>query len=91
MENHIDKGEIIIYQPDDQSTLLEVRIENETVWLTQKQIAELFGTKRPAITKHLLNIYKSGELIENSTCSILEHMGTSGIQKLANQNKFSPK
>jgi len=84
-DSHIDKGEVIIYQPDEQSTLLEVRIENETVWLTQKQIAELFGIKRPAITKHLLNIYKSGELIETSTCSILEHMGTSGIQKYQTQ------
>ena len=50
------------------------------VWLTQKQIAELFGTKRPAITKHLKNIYDSEELDENSTCSILEHMGNEGKQ-----------
>ena len=48
---------------------------NETVWLTQEQIANLFGTKRPAITKHLANIYKSGELEREGTCSILEHMG----------------
>lgn len=55
-----DKDEIIVYQP--QSTLrLEVRLQDETVWLTQAQIAELFGTKRPAITKHLNNIYISGE------------------------------
>lgn len=60
---------------------LEVRLENETVWLTQQQIADLFGTKRPAITKHLANIYKSGELEENSTCSILEHMGNDGNQR----------
>lgn len=45
------------------------------------QIADLFGTKRPAITKHLANIYKSGELEENSTCSILEHMGNDGNQR----------
>ncbi|MDE5808444.1 MAG: virulence RhuM family protein [Muribaculaceae bacterium] len=73
-------NEIILYQPD--ATLkLEVRLENETVWLTQQQIADLFGTKRPAITKHLTNIYKSGELEENSTCSILEHMGNDGSQR----------
>ena len=60
---------------------LEVRLENDTVWLTQQQIADLFGTKRPAITKHLANIYKSGELEENSTCSILEHMGNDGNQR----------
>ena len=56
-------------------------MEDKTVWLTQAQIAELFGTKRPAITKHLGNIYKSGELDEESTCSILEHMGNDGKQK----------
>ena len=60
---------------------LEVRLEEETVWLTQAQIAELFGTQRPAITKHLNNIYNTGELDEDSTCSILEHMGNDGKQK----------
>lgn len=74
------ENEIIIYQPD--STIkLEVRLEDDTVWLTQQQIADLFGTKRPTITKHLANIYKSGELEENSTCSILEHMGNDGNQR----------
>lgn len=57
---------------------LEVRLENETVWLTQQQIADLFGTKRPAITKHLSNIFKSGELEENSVRSILEHTAADG-------------
>lgn len=71
MEN---QGEIILYQSED-ATQLEVRLENETIWLTQNQIAELFGTKRPAISKHLKNIFLSGELQELTTCSILEHMG----------------
>jgi hypothetical protein len=79
------QGEIILYHSSDNQTSLEVRLEDETVWLTQVQIAELFGTKRPAITKHLINIYKSGELNENSTCSILEHMGLSGVQKYQTQ------
>lgn len=80
-----DKDEIIVYQP--QSTLrLEVRLQDETVWLTQAQIAELFGTKRPAITKHLNNIYSSGELTEDTTCSILEHMGSDG--KRSYQTKY---
>ena len=73
-------NQIIIYQTEDGQTQVDVRLENETVWLTQKQIAELFGTKRPAITKHLKNIYTSEELDENSTCSILEHMGNDGKQ-----------
>ena len=74
------RGEIILYQPDSE-VRLEVRLEEETVWLTQEQIAALFGTKRPAITKHLSNIYNSGELAQDSTCSILEHMGNDGKQK----------
>ena len=77
-ENLNDK--IIIYQSEDGKTQLDVTLEHETVWLTQKQIAELFGTKRPAITKHLKNIYASEELTEESTCSILEHMGNDGRQ-----------
>ena len=67
------ENEITIYQPDE-TIKLDVRFENETVWLTQEQIAKLFGTKRPAITKHLTNIYKTGELDKKSTCSILEHV-----------------
>ncbi len=77
MEN---QGEIILYQPDSE-VKLEVRLEEETVWLTQEQIAILFGIKRPAITKHLNNIYNSGELDRESTCSILEHMGNDEKQK----------
>ena len=79
MEN---QGEIILYQPDE-TVKLEVRLEEETVWLTQEQIATLFGTQRPAITKHLNNIYNSGELDRTTTCSILEHMGNDGKQKYA--------
>jgi hypothetical protein len=56
------EGEIILYQSEN-STQLDVRIEDETVWLTQAQIAELFGTMRQAITKHLKNIFTDGELL----------------------------
>lgn len=72
-----EANEIILYKPDD-TLKLEVRLEEDTVWLTQHQIAELFGTKRPAITKHLTNIFKSGELDENSVRSILEHTASDG-------------
>ena len=71
------QGEIILYQPDE-SVRMVVRIEDETVWLTQAQIAELFETKRQAITKHLKNIFQSGELNENSVCSILELTASDG-------------
>lgn len=80
-ELNIGNSQIIIYQTSDGKTQLDVKLDNETVWLTQAQIAELFGTKRPAITKHLSNIYATAELDENSTCSILEHMGNDGKQQ----------
>ena len=75
----MSENQIVVYQPNE-TVRLDVRLENETVWLTQEQIANLFGTKRPAITKHLANIYKSGELEREGTCSILEHMGNDGKQ-----------
>ena len=76
------ESQIVLYHIDDKVSL-EVKFdaEQETVWLTQQQIADLFGTQRPAITKHLNNIFKSGELDKDSTCSILEHMGNDGKQK----------
>ena len=70
-------NEIILYQPDS-SIRLEVRLEDETVWLTQQQIADLFGVKQPAISKHLKNIFESGELDEASVHSILEYTATDG-------------
>ena len=70
----VQHDEIVLYQPEGE-VRLEVRVENETVWLTQAQIAILFGIKRPAITKHMKNIYASRELERDTTCSILEHMG----------------
>ena len=70
-------GEIVVYQPDE-ITRLEVRVEGETVWLTQEQIAQLFGVKRPAITKHIGNIFLTQELDENSVCSILERTAADG-------------
>lgn len=71
------QGEIILYQPNEEIRL-EVRLENETVWLTQAQIAHLFGTGRQAISKHLKNIFTCGELEEDSVCSILELTASDG-------------
>ena len=73
----MQENEIVLYQPND-AIHLEVRMANESVWLTQPQIAMLFGVQRPAITKHLRNIFKSGELEESSVSSILEHTATDG-------------
>ena len=63
----MEKGEIILYQPDN-SVELEVRIEAETVWLTQAQMALLFETTRNNVTLHINNIFKEGELEEFSVC-----------------------
>jgi len=62
------KDEIIIYQNDDSSTKIEVRVDDETVWLTQAQMSELFQTTRNNITLHISNIFSEKELEENSVC-----------------------
>jgi hypothetical protein len=77
MEKFMTKNEIILYQPDN-AIEVEVRVENETVWLTQAQIAKLFDVKQPAISKHLKNIFSSGELNEFLVYSILEYTATDG-------------
>jgi death-on-curing family protein len=64
--NILPKGEIIIYRTSDKQVHLEVKLEKETVWLTQKQISQLFDTDRSVITKHFKNIFKSRELEEES-------------------------
>lgn len=64
------QGEIVIYQPDE-ITRLEVRVEGETVWLTQTQMADLFGRERTVITKHIRNIFSEHELDEKSNVHFL--------------------
>jgi hypothetical protein len=72
------ESEIIFYQGDDGIVKIEVFYHGETFWMTQKKISELFGVQRPAITKHLTNIFESGELSEESVSSILEHTADDG-------------
>ena len=72
-----NKGEIVVYQPDE-ITRLEVKVNEETVWLTQTQIAQLFGVGQPAISKHLKNIFASGELDIAAVHSILEYTAADG-------------
>ena len=83
MDNN-NEGEIILYQPN-QDIRLEVRIAEETVWLSQAQMAELFGTQRQAITKHLKNIFDSKELIRDSTSSVLELLRKEGNRYVKRQ------
>lgn len=72
------ESEIIFYKGDDGNIKIEVFYHDETFWMTQKSISELFGVLRPAITKHIKNIFDSGELVEKSVCSILEHTAEDG-------------
>lgn len=75
------KGEIVVYQPDE-VTRLEVRIERDTVWLTQSQMADLFGRDRTVITKHIRNIFTEQELDENSNVHILHFANSDKPVKL---------
>ena len=63
----LSRQEIILYQPDDQSTAIDVRVENETVWLTQAQMVELFKSTKQNISLHINNVYKEGELRRDTT------------------------
>ena len=66
-------NEILLYTTPNGNVKVEIFIKDETVWLTQQKIADLFGVLRPAITKHLKNIFETGELKEDMVSSILEH------------------
>jgi len=75
-------NEIIIYQTTDNQTQIEVQFEKETIWLTQKQIAMVFGTEIPAINKHIKNIYKAGELDNEATVSKMEIVQQEGKRQV---------
>ena len=62
-----ENGDIIIYQTDDGLTKIDVKVQNETVWLSQQQMAELYGTTKQNISLHIKNIFDENELSENST------------------------
>jgi death-on-curing family protein len=82
-EKEIKRGEIIIYQSPDNKIKIDVSLDKETIWLDAHKIAKIFDVNRPAIVKHINNIYKSGELSEDLTCSILEQVAADGkIRKM---------
>jgi len=72
------QSDFILYTSNEGKVNIEVYLQDETIWLTQKAISELYGVQRPAITKHLKNIFDSGELQEDSVSSILEHTASDG-------------
>ena len=81
-------SQIIIYQTENGQTKLEVRLENETVWLTQKLMAELFQTTPQNITIHLKNIYDEGELSESATCKDFLQVRKEGERTVERNQKF---
>ena len=76
-----EKNEIIVYQPDE-TIRLEVRLEQESIWLTQLEIATLFGVQKAAISKHLKNIFQSGELHTEATVSKMETLQQEGARQV---------
>ncbi len=83
----MSENQIIIYQPNE-TMRLDVRLENETVWLTQRKIAELFGVQKAAISKHINNIFASGELLKGATVSKMETVQIEGERKVVRNQEF---
>src|SRR5688572_24724636 len=73
-----NNNDLLLYRTEDGQTKLEVKLEGETVWLTQAQMSELFQRERTVIAKHIKSIYQSGELDEESTCAKNAHVGSTG-------------
>ena len=71
------ENQIVVYQPNE-TVRLEVRLENETVWLNQSKLGELFGVDRTVVNRHIHNIYKTGELDESATCAKIAQVQNEG-------------
>lgn len=80
-----NQGDIVIYQTEDGGTKIDVRFEGETVWLTQQQMAELFGSSRTNIVEHIRHIYEEGELDENSTCRKFRQVRDEGGRRVSRE------
>lgn len=78
MKQDKQTNSIIIYQDSANNPAINIRLENETLWLTQRQIAELFDKDRSVITKHIKNIFEEGELVENAVCAKIAHTANDG-------------
>ena len=84
----MEENKIIIYQSEDGQTQIDVRLENDTVWLTQAQMAELFQKTPQNITIHIRNAYNDGELDKESTCKEFLQVQTEGTRQVARIQKF---
>ena len=88
MTNSENSGQIILYSIDNQKEFVNVVFKDETFWLTQKAMAELFDVNPQAITKHLMNIYEEGELDKDSTCSKMEQVQKEGSRNVTRNLDF---
>ncbi len=87
MEDSINNN-IVIYQTEDGVTQIEVRLENENVWLTQQQMADLYQTTRPNIVQHIRNIYEEGELEQVATCKNFLQVRQEGNRQVSREIPF---
>lgn len=84
----MSSSELLIYQTPDGNIQVDVLLEDETVWLTQARMAELFQVKPQNINMHLKNIYTEGELLEESTCKTFLQVQTEGSRQVGRKQKF---
>ena len=83
-----NENNIFLYNDEESHIWVEVLLENEDVWLNVEAIAKLFGVQRPAITKHINNIYNDDELDKSATCSILEQVQIEGNRKVKRRKEY---
>lgn len=83
-----NNNNIIIYQSEDGKTHIDVRLENETLWLTQSQMADLYQTSRTNVVEHIKHIYEDGELDENSTCRKFRQVRVEGNRQVERELPF---
>ena len=86
--NNPNKGDILIYQSEDGLTHIDVRMEQETVWLTQQQMAELFQSSRTNVVEHIQHIYEEGELTEEATCRNFRQVQQEGNRMVTREIPF---
>ena len=84
----LKSGEVLLYSDDNNKEYINVIFKDETFWLTQKAMSELFGVKTQAVSKHLSNIFDEGELDRNSTCSKMEQVQIEGSRRVARQTDY---
>lgn len=80
------KGEILFYQTEDGSTRIDVRLQDETLWLTQMQMAELFQKDKRTISEHITNVYEEGELLQETTFRNFRSVQKEGNRKVGSVN-----